>query len=284
MTEQIALSANTRFFDVSTDSGDPLLLWVSTCPEIECMCRGATIVAAHRRAELLMRVNVVSDALHRSKDADEFREKAGRDTLVFELDIETAVPMRVFDESPLTDDRLLAVAEHIDGELLEQFGVLWQQGKGRVSPEVEAMRAVSSIDWAPGGLVAWQDAFRAVRRDIYIQDERTFEAEEFYCVAPDCDCREVVVEIYEMTALTDLLACVVTIDAAGVGRISQSPRGRKLGELLWSRFCQRHKRYRARFDARYPKMKAYGEALLAHYATQHKPQKWVPTSRKKKRR
>ncbi len=48
--------------------------------------------------------------------------------------------------------------------------------------------------WQTGDLIAWNDLMVGLRQDLYVLDDRIFEASELHCPVPDCACGEVVVD------------------------------------------------------------------------------------------
>jgi len=264
-----------------------LSLCVSTCPTLGCSCREATIIAADNYDKLRAQMEIVERALTAAEDAVAFEAAIGPNILAFDLNIEAALPLRVRcddDEVYLTDPTVLAVVDRIDGEMLDSIGALWCEGKGMPNPELRHQPPASFKGLAPKDAVAWQDAFLGLRGEMYLFDDRFYEAVDHYCVEPTCSCRDVSVEFYHGDTSAETFIGAIDVNAEGQGHLSDCIEGTALLRRLWSLFRRRHPRYRARFDARGVRMREFGELLTAHYTETHKPRVWVPTSRKRKRR
>jgi hypothetical protein len=287
MTDAISLPRNVRVFDITLDSGMPLSLCVSTCPTAGCSCREATIIGADDNDKLRSQLEIVENTLATTENADTFEAAIGPNILVFDLNIDAALPLRVRcndDELYLSDPTVLAVVDRIDGEMLDTIGALWFFGKGLPNPESVHQPPASIKGWAPQNAVAWEHAFLGCRHDMYLLDDRLYQAVDYYCVDPTCGCRDVSLEFYGCDITADTFIGAIDINAEGQGQPSDCVEETALIQRLWSRFQKRYPRYRTRFDARGIRMREFGELLTAHYAETHKPRVWVPTSRKRKKR
>jgi hypothetical protein len=289
MPDAPALPRNARIVDITLESGKPLSLCVSTCPTPGCTCREATIIAADNYDELRRQMEIVESALSATMDAgaDAFEAAIGPNILAFDLNIDTGLPLRVRsdDDDPfVSDPTVLAVVDRFDGDLLDSVGAQWYAGKGLPNPELSHQPPASIKGWAPKDAVAWEDAFVGIRRDMYLLDDRLYEAVDQYCVNPTCNCRDVSVEFYDWDILGDPFIGAVDVNAEGDGHPSDCVGHTASVRQLWSLFKKRYPRYRARLDARGIRMREFGELLAAHYAETHKPRVWVPTSKKRKRR
>jgi hypothetical protein len=88
------------------------------------------------------------------------------------------------------------VADRLDDDALDAISRVWHRGKGGPLPlEPGADDAKIEVEgWCPGDVVVWGDARPSLRGDTYLFGERIFEAVELYCVEPNCDCVEVIVD------------------------------------------------------------------------------------------
>ena len=270
--------------ELRRQDGTPMWIWASTCPDQECDCRSALIIAAQGDKEYLMRAARAAAMIRRArKGPGALEAELGEGCAAFELDIGTGEfrPLNsgVDSTGRLDDTRaglerrypwLGAVFESIDGETLEKIGRLWFRGKGRPDPE-SSPRSPGSVDgWRPGEVVSWVEAYYGVRQDFYIEGEGEYEAVELYCVMPNCACGEVVVRfddlLIEDLESSDLFIGTATIQASGEWRLEPDAGPRELLERLWSRYLERHPNFKARHAERYPRMKAFGESLVAYHA------------------
>ena len=156
MTCPVALTLEDGLFELPGQ--EPLWIWARTCPVPTCDCRSALIVSTpHSRQALLERARVVDDA---------WRTGAGyldvASTLegveVFQVDIDTVEVLALakgalpaLAEPP----NVRAIAERLDGEVLDRIGHLWYLGKGTPDPETQS-RAAKQI--VVQGLAAGPDA------------------------------------------------------------------------------------------------------------------------------
>jgi hypothetical protein len=79
-------------FEVDAESGVPLLLWVSTCPRVDCECRRATVVAARERDELSKGLEALDSALRATPTGGHASATPTEGVVSFEIDIDSAFP------------------------------------------------------------------------------------------------------------------------------------------------------------------------------------------------
>ena len=122
------------------------------------------------------------------------------------MDIDSAEVFSIQAGEPLNlaaHPRIADIATRIDGELLDSIGRLWYRGKGWPDPELEfrPAKAIATMGWKPGELLAWDDVCKGLRQDIYVLDDRVYEAMELYCPVADCECGEVSVSFEALVPL-----------------------------------------------------------------------------------
>ncbi len=263
----VRLAPDDGLFDLP--GGDPTWIWVHTCPDPECSCRSALVLATTAgRDALLERGAVVRTAWEAASDYAEVASKLeGVD--VFQLDIDTGHVT-----APASDEALdlaavphvRAIVDRIDGDLLDAIGRLWYRGKGRPDPELR-VRAASEVvirGWQPGDLLAYSEMLAGVRRDFYVQDDCLFEASELYCIRPDCECGEVIVDFTARMPRGAPPPGRVKVKRSGTPRLepTNNARERTRLERLWSAFRKRHPKYVERFARRYAVMKDIGTRVV----------------------
>jgi hypothetical protein len=243
-------------------------IWAHTCPTPKCSCRSALILATNDgRAALLERGAPVRTAW---QDGSGYADVAARlsDLDVFHIEIDSIEIFTPLGDEPLDlakHPRIRAIVERLDGELLEEIGRLWYRGKGLPNPESAIRRAGEIVieGWQPGEMLAWNDVLRGVRQDLYLLDDRVFEATEMYCPVPDCSCGEVIVDFETLMPRGAPPPGRVTVQRAGAVKFeSGKDRGGRLARL-WAAFEQRFPKYLERFARRYPVMKEVGARVEA---------------------
>lgn len=244
---------------------EPLWVWVHTCPTPRCSCRTAVVIASgDGPAALLERGRPVREAW--KTPGGLFRDAAAQveGVVAFELDIDTADVSAAgtgADLNPEDEPRVRAVAERIDGEVLEAIGELWYRGKGQQLPYDELRHAPAIVlnGWTRGDLVAWDEPAEPARRDLYHSGGRVYEAIELYCPVPGCDCGDVRV-LFEPRGGTKKAAGTVIIAAKDEVVFDPEPPSDQLRDL-WRAFRARHPRRRERFSRRTALMKTIGARL-----------------------
>lgn len=191
------LAPNEDLFERLVSGEEPLWLWAQTCPEDECPCRNALLVAASSREQALEHASVVRELWLEGDDAEEFAAKLPEGIVAFEIEIDSGEAIMPMSESTPLSEAVARVCRQIDGELLDALSRLWFQGKGHedltsIPIEPEALR-----QFEPGQLLAWDEVYEGARADCYVIGDVLVEAIETYCVRPDCQCNEVRVQFYQ---------------------------------------------------------------------------------------
>src|SRR5450631_3246332 len=148
----------------------PVWMLAHTCRTPDCPCRIAKIMASHEGEQALLRYQ---DAYHEAmQNGHDFVVDASADLLLFDLDIDSACVFALRGTEPLDlalHPSIAAVANRIDGDVLESLGRLWYRGKGWPDPEEAALRApmIEVKGWKPGQRLGWDEACYGVRMDLY---------------------------------------------------------------------------------------------------------------------
>lgn len=244
-------------------------IWVFTCPTPKCACRAALVLSTPgERETLLDRGRPVAEA---------WRERSGRyhraardlhGVTAFAIDLDTRGLFPPVGGVPLdtaAHPEVREIADRIDDDLLDAIARLYHRGKGEEPPpEPGAGGAEIEVEgWRPEDLVAWDDARPALRGDTYVFGERIFEAVELYCVEPDCDCGEVLVDFVPTVPRGAPLPGHVELsgDDATLSPSHERHRGR-LNEL-WDAYCRRHPRHLERLARRSATMHGLAGRIVA---------------------
>lgn len=266
---------NQRTTRLSPDDGlfrlagtDSSWIWVHTCPTPRCPCRSALVLATHDGRETLEARGAPVWQTWMA-EGGHYREVARTcaDLVVFGLDIDTAQALQ-----PHSDERLdlvqhpevAAIVGHIDGELLDAIGRLWYRGKGLSDPVEAALSAPGKIHgWQRGRQLAWHEVYEDVRQDLYVLDDHVYEAWDFHCPIPSCDCAEVNLHFEPVLPGKTTSPGHVNVHLGGNIRLEpEMVRDRARLEQLWAAFRLRHPRYLERLAHRDVHIKAMGERLV----------------------
>jgi len=264
--DKVRLAHDDGVFELA--GAEPIWIWAHTCPKPRCSCRSALVLATNEgRDTLLERGAVVREAWNAGTGYAEIGEKLD-DLVVFHIDIDTAEVFAPDGDKPLAladHPRIGAVAERIDGDLLDSIGRLWYRGKGWLDPEEEALASseIKIHGWRRGELLAWDDVYTGVRQDFYVLDKRLYEAADMYCPIPACDCGEVTISFECRRPRGAPPPGRVIVHRTGVTEIEPGKHGHEFLDQLWRAFQKRHPGYVARFARRYPTMKSIGARLVA---------------------
>ena len=270
MTQNVQLAPDDGVFELA--GPEPIWIWAHTCPTPRCECRTALVVASiHGRSELLERGAPIRDAWKAGSSYAEVALGIGGLT-TFALNIDSAETYLTDGDEPLDladHPEVRAVAERVDGEVLDSLGRLWFRGKGVSDPEEQAQLAAEVImrGWQPGDLVAWNDMLTGVRNDTYVLDERVYEASEMYCPMPDCACGEVEVHLETLMPRGAPPPGSVRVVRDASATLNPFRSGRDRLERLWVAFQRRHPRYRERFERRSIVMKRMGARIAMKAGT-----------------
>ncbi len=233
----------------------PRWIWAFTCPTPKCACRAAIVVsAAGERGTLLERGRPVADAwlarAHYGQAAQDLQ-----DVVAFAVDLDTLSlfpPVGAAPLDPAVEPEVKEVVDRLHDEVLDAIAHVWRCGKGE-SPPPEPGAAGAKIEvegWRPGDLVVWDDARPSLRGDTYVFGERIFEAVELYCVEPDCDCGEVIVDFGAVVPRGAPHPGHVEFNGEAATLRPEHERQRERLTELWTAYCARHPRHQARFARR----------------------------------
>ena len=242
-------------------SGDPpKWIWAFTCPTPGCDCREAIVLATDdddRDALIAAGAPVRKAWLAResyAKAAARLKSVAAfavtiDDGEIYSVDGASSFSPFDFAAHPEARD----VIGRIDGEALEAFGRLWYRSKGWPNPDDESLgsQPIKILSWKPGETVSWGESLVGVREDLYIVGDRLFEAVDHYCVEPDCDCGDVVLDFQPLTPRGAPPPGGVRVDRSGAATFELThEKHRASVERLWTLFRMRHLGYRERFARR----------------------------------
>jgi hypothetical protein len=250
----------------------PVWILAHTCSTPDCQCRIAKIMASHEGEQALLRHQ---DAYHEAmQEGHDFVVDASADLLLFELDIDSACVFDLRGTEPLDlalHPSIAAVANRIDGDVLESLGRLWYRGKGWPDPEEAALRAprIEVEGWKPGQRLGWDEACYGVRMDLYDIDGVTYDAMDFYCPIASCACEEVTIH-FDAPDESESPGDVI-VHLSGEVDMDPGKNGQALLGRLWDAYRQRHTNHIARLSRRYQTMKSVGERITAKQsAVSHK--------------
>jgi hypothetical protein len=262
------LRLDEGLFELSGD--EPLWIWAHTCTDPNCDCRDAFIVASNEGRDALIRYGlpVVEAWQARTGHAE---VAARHDNLTsFFLNIDT-VDVAVAEGSHLAlgpaNPRITEVVDRINGDVLDAMDRLWHIGKGYPDQRemVLSANSVAISDWSPGKMVAYGDAFRSVRRDLYFFDDdidRAFEAIDGYCIVPDCACGDVETIFIQLNPQSKAeIVGVVAVNLSGAVSLKPEPGNENTLDILWAAFQKRHPAYLSRFAGRDADMKSIGRKM-----------------------
>ena len=251
---------------------DGAWIWAFTCPTPGCECREATVLwTGGDRETLLARGAPVREAwLHRTGHAGAAASLDG--VTAFGIHIDDATVFDIHDPDAYADLDLerhpeaREVVRRIYGELLDAIGHLWYRGKGWPNPEEKSLSAerIEIAEWQPGELVGWGEAVAGVRQDLFRLGERVFDAVDLHCVAPGCDCGDVVVDFAPVIPRGAPPPGGVRVARSGDVTVQpEHEKHRARLEQLWAAFVARHPRYRERLARRSTVMHSLAEKIVA---------------------
>jgi hypothetical protein len=261
------LAANEALFELPGDTSTSL--WVRTCEDPQCQCRSALVVVTDAGRDVLLKQAAIVRAAWDGQVTDSSVAARLDRAHHFFLDIDSA---KVFwswqngEDVDVSDHRHIGpIARRIDGELLDEIARLWYSGKGRPDPEQQVLQVekVSVAGWLRGGLVAWNDLMVGLRQDIYDLGHHVYEANEMYCLNPDCRCAEVVIAFDALAPRgTADPGHVVVVTSSGEVRAMPHKRAEHRLAELWAAFQQRHPSHMARFARRYAVVGMLGARIV----------------------
>jgi hypothetical protein len=266
MTGQVALTLEDGLYELPGQ--EPLWIWARTCPLPKCDCRSALIVSTpHSRQALLEQARGVDDAWHaRAGYLDIASRLEGVE--VFQVDIDTVEVLPLAKGAPpalAEPPNVRAIAERLDGEVLDRIGHLWYRGKGTPDPETQSRAAKQIVvqGWKPGEMLAYDEALGGVRSDLYKLDGRLYEALDLYCIVPGCTCGEILVDVMTVMPRGGPHLGRVVVEPSGAPRIEASPNRSERLAQVWTAFQKRHPRYLDRLARRNALMQSIASRIVA---------------------
>jgi hypothetical protein len=243
-------------------------IWAFICPTPKCACRGVLVLSSPGdRETLLARGRPVADAwlvgAHYRQVAQDLQ-----DVVAFSLDLDTLARFPPVHHTPLdaaVEPEVREVADRLHDDVLDAIAHVWHRGKGtQPRPEFGADGAMIEVEgWRPGDLVIWDHARRSRRGDIYVLGERIFDALELYCVEPDCDCGEVIVDFGAFVPRGAPNPGYIQFDGEAATLHPEHERQRELLVELWAAYCARHSRHQERFARRSATMHGLAGRIVA---------------------
>ena len=254
---------------VMSPSGRGLACVASTCPTPGCECRDIFINVI----PIDFRVQTVSVNGDKVRFASlpigglgpaEDKESAVIARLITdtgELLVDRAHPA---DREPSVDPRadalLQPLREALDGELLDDFARFCMRCKGEQMNFDDPIHAVNLGDWLPGDKLGFAEVYDSPRIDSYRERDTIWEAADFYCPDPRCDCHEVLVAFLERDGNGDAAGSVRLDLSTGEVIFEHETADKTLVPGLWRRFIERH-RGLSFVRSRFAKMKTFGKTL-----------------------
>jgi hypothetical protein len=166
------------------------------------------------------------------------------------IDLGTVEPDDYEGRVPLSADWATYAQSQVDGELLDLLHAQWLRAKG--------MAPAPKTDWEPrdpADLVGWNEAHPADRRDLYLDDDKLFVAQELYCVNPTCTCNEAMVAFSPTTrGSPDVGALRVRIPTLEIVERDVHSKRATLLDRLWNAFSARHRHLSERLAERNKQM------------------------------
>ena len=251
----------------------PACIWVGTCPDRKCDCRDLFILASQQgRQPLLDQLASISKSyqIGRQYGQNEDRTPPLGHLLRFNLDLDTARSYFITNSreiEDLNDDpQIRPIADRIDGELLDRIDELWHRGRGLPTPEqwLANAKQIRIEGWHPGDLIAWCDLCPTARRDLYLLGTSQYEALEYYCPGPACDCGKVTIYFEPGTPYSAEDPGFISVTPDAVSVEPHTPTAAPLLQRLWTAFQTRHPSYPRRFSQRYAIVRSAG----ARFATE----------------
>lgn len=235
-------------------------IWAFTCPVPDCDCRTALVVSASGGREKVREVgSPVAEAWGRADD-HRFAAARLRGVTAFALDLDTAEACPPISDEPFDlDDQpeVKAIVERLDDDVLDRIARVWHRGKGEKIPEdpVATEELIELPDWKPDDLVAWDVAHSVLRTDAYVVGDDVYEAVENYCVQPNCDCCNLLVNFVSLSdedaePIGSVEFFGVKVEGQKEAIYADSRHDEAIVAELWSAYRQRHPRYRERFVER----------------------------------
>lgn len=231
-------------------------IWAFTCPISGCGCRIAIVVSTPGDRETLReRARPVAAAWLANGHYGQAAENASAVT-AFAVDLDTREIFPPVGNSPLNAascaEDVKEVVDRLDDDILDAIARIWHRGKGDAPPPEPGVGGanIEVEGWRPGDLVLWDDARPSLRGDTYVFGERRFEAIELYCVEPDCDCGEAIVDFSVLVPRGAPHPGHVEFDGEEATLHPGHERQRARLTELWTTYCERHPHHREHFARR----------------------------------
>jgi hypothetical protein len=247
-------------FERADPAGPPRLLIsrVESCTVLECVCRDVGLRAVTLDVGDDFSPDALSETLRARLDSPDAMNAR------LDIDLGTVEPDDYEGRVPLSVDWATYAQSQVDGELLDLLHAQWLRTKG--------MAPAPKADWEPrdpGDLVGWNEAHPVDRRDLYVENDKLFVAEELYCVNPTCTCNEARVAFSPTTRGSPAVGALrVRIPTLEIVERDVHFKRAVLLDRLWNAFSARHRHLSERLADRNKQMLE----LASIHAPPHRPE------------
>lgn len=262
--------------------------WVCawTCVEPDCDCHTVRCMATWTKEELEKQLPFGrTDWPKDTSENDAFVDKLGEELIAFRLDFYSGVLSAPGDweKSVSSNSRFDPILASLQlGDTLQAFARIHAQGRGL--PGQERMSPPEGlVGWKPGAKVMWMEAYETLRVDVFRLGGEFYQAIDFYCVNPVCQCEEVLVGFSHVTTVSHRDVGMVEIRGASPAKFHLAPVStRPLLKELWDLYVGRFPKYRDHLAVRRKKMTEFGVSLFELNDQRVVPRirPWVGSSRK----
>ena len=241
-----------------SDGQDEWYLWFRLCATPACACRDAVVLATREGEDMLVPIAMRIDQAWREGEGPRARARAltGGPVLGFSMDLNSAAVQGLEDEDPPeeADD----IAALIDGDLLDALHRRWRGSKGMPpEPPLGNPELSRKLNWKPGDMVGWREAFPEDRSELLWDGTRWVDAYDLHCVMPGCTCQ--VSTLLAIDPKTGKQLVKIQID---LGKKEPPLLEDEDAENFWEGWEERNPNWRARLASRQAAIKAYGALLL----------------------
>ena len=217
-----------------------LISRVESCTAPECACRDVGLRAVTLDVGDDFSPDALSETLRARLDSPDAMNAR------LDIDLGTLEPDDYEGRRPLSADWATYAQSQVDGELLDLLHAQWLRAK--------AMAPVPKTNWEPrdpGDFVGWNEAHPADRRDLYLDDNKLFVAEELYWVNSTCTCNEALVAFSPTTrGSPDVGALRVRMPTLEIVERDVHFKRAALLDRLWTAFSARHRHLSERLAER----------------------------------